>query len=401
MKKQIKLKTGLISRSFALTKLGAKLGKDIYLSKKDDVVEMASEILTSRANYLLDELGLLKGSFLKAGQILSLYSEDLLPPELSKLLSKLQSQNSYLQWDQIKKQIPKELQNVLKIEPDAFAAASIGQVHKAFDNEGKEYALKVQYNGIKKMIDADLKALRALLKIANIIPHGLNLDDIFYEIRQMLVFEMDYQREVQLMERYRKLLPAQYTVPRVYPKTLDDEIALLDLEQRNKLGREFLALFLLELFEWKLIQTDAHAGNYLIKDGKWVLLDFGATKEVSDSTIYFYQQFLKILIDFDEQKLLDLAKEMGAIDLQHSDLHYFIDYCRILSTPFQGKFDWASTDIVKEAMTFSKNFHKKMKFNFLPHENLFIDRKILGVFYMLKKLKVNDNSSNVVKDFLL
>ncbi len=412
MKKLNKLKTGLFSRNLAFAKMASKLGKDLYLSKKEEVSDKIIESIFKRGDLLKNELGELKGSLLKAGQMLSMYSQDLLPKEFSHLLTELQNQTSYLDFEIIKKQIPKNALENLTINPDAIAAASIGQVHSATTASGEKLVLKVQYKNVEKLIDTDLWILRKILSLLKVVPKSYDFDEVFLEIKKMLLNEMDYETEAKNTIRFKEIAHPMFYVPKVYleysnKKTLalefidapsvDEYLEGASEAEKIKLAKDFFTLFLKEIYHWKILQSDAHAGNYFIKDGRWVLIDFGATKEIEDE---LYMSLIDSLFLRDREKLFQALKENGAIDLENTDLDYFWEYIELISTPLQpGLYNWKESDILKQVMSRVKELQTKIKFHRLPHENIFIDRKISGVYFMLTKIGVSIDLHSLFKDF--
>ena len=189
MKELSKLNTGFFKRNLILAKMASQLGKEFFFSSEKEVSNKLGRYLQNKMGSLTEDLGQLKGSLLKAGQILSLYGKELLPPEVENLLEELQSQSSFLSWGQISKQLTPKVLEELVISKSPIAAASIGQVHKAIDKETgkKEYALKIQYKNIQRVIDLDLKALKMLLSFTKVVPKDYNLDNIFKEIKVMLL----------------------------------------------------------------------------------------------------------------------------------------------------------------------------------------------------------------------
>src|SRR5205814_5154898 len=100
----------------------------------------------------------------------------------------------------------------------AFAAASLGQVHRATLKTGERVAVKIQYPGIARTIDADMRNLAALL-----FPHRLGKDWKFIkanfdDIQQHLEAEVDYQREAENLRKAKALFKPEdgIAVPRVY-----------------------------------------------------------------------------------------------------------------------------------------------------------------------------------------
>ncbi|KAK3287569.1 hypothetical protein CYMTET_4929, partial [Cymbomonas tetramitiformis] len=63
-------------------------------------------------------------------------------------------------------------------ERKPFAAASIGQVHRATLLDGQEVAVKVQFPGVARSIDSDLNNLERLIRLGNFLPPGLFIERI-------------------------------------------------------------------------------------------------------------------------------------------------------------------------------------------------------------------------------
>ena len=125
------------------------------------------EELVRNARRLVATLGEMKGAAMKVGQMLSL-QDALLPPEVAAVLRSLQKETPSLPLEMVEDQLAEELGDPLQLfasfEPEAFAAASIGQVHRAVLRDGRQVAVKIQYPGIDRMVEADLGNLRRVLK---------------------------------------------------------------------------------------------------------------------------------------------------------------------------------------------------------------------------------------------
>ena len=110
---------------------------------------------------IANTLGEMKGAVMKVGQIASQY-KDIFPPEVAKAISKLQRQAPAMPFAEIKAQVEKELGKPLDkifkhFDETPFAAASIGQVHKAILPNGEQVVVKVQYPGVDEACESDLK----------------------------------------------------------------------------------------------------------------------------------------------------------------------------------------------------------------------------------------------------
>ncbi len=105
---------------------------------------------------IADTLGEMKGAVMKVGQIASQY-KDIFPPEVAKAISKLQRQAPAMPFAAIQQQVERELGKPLNVafksfEQEPFAAASIGQVHKAVLPSGEQVVVKVQYPGVDEPV---------------------------------------------------------------------------------------------------------------------------------------------------------------------------------------------------------------------------------------------------------
>src|SRR5204863_415655 len=83
------------------------------------------------------------------------------------------------------------------LEEDAFAAASIGQVHRARTHDGRVVAVKVQYPGMAEAVEVDLRNLGMLLPLVKRLAPGLDTQALAGELRERIAEELDYEIEAQ------------------------------------------------------------------------------------------------------------------------------------------------------------------------------------------------------------
>ena len=155
-------------------------------------------------------LGELKGAAMKVGQMASIGS-DVLPKELSNALTKLQKDAPAMSYDVIASQVEAEFGQPPErlfdhFERVPFAAASIGQVHRARTDDGREVVVKVQYPGVDECVDSDLAHLRVALRASGLVSrhHRKGLDGVFHEVRQRLHEELDYCQEADNVRHFRR-----------------------------------------------------------------------------------------------------------------------------------------------------------------------------------------------------
>lgn len=423
MKEIKKLASSKLGRNLKMLKLAAASGKNILFSSDKDLKGKLQSLLSAEADKIVNELGLMKGSIMKVGQMLSLYSGAILPKEITDILTQLENKSYFLAWDEIQKNIDNSIKEKLELDETPLAAASLGQVHKGTIKETQEdIVIKIQYKGVRQGIKNDLQVLKMFLKMSKLIPKNIDLGFVFDEVEKMLWQETDYNLEVEHMQEYAKFvekLPEIYA-PKVYPELCSDkvitqefldgtnlrEIESLNLSQedRNRLGIEFYRLFFHEIFEWGLVQTDPNPANFLLLKGdnvKWGVLDFGATKKLGPELKQMYHKLIFTTLNRDFKAFLELLYHYRYLDPDkefNKDL--FEEYFNIISSPFAGGvYDWGESNIAKDVLKYIPRIVQEVSLLRPPQDIVFIDRKIGGVFFILKLIKAQFNPTKVVETF--
>lgn len=450
-KKLDRIKSNIFSRTVSLAKFSINAGaglagqglNKIFKSDADGAISW-NEFIVEQAENFSKEVGELKGSIMKAGQMLSMYGEHFFPPEVNKYFKTLQQDSPALKWEAIEPLIVKylgaEKYNQLDIEKEPLACASLGQVHRAIiKSTGESVVLKIQYPNVDRAIDSDLRAIRTFIHLLKILPQETTLDPVFEEIKEMLLQESDYEQEAQKTEAFRLRLKndTRFIVPKIYfefsnkriltssyEKGLrieDSLIQSLSQERRNQLAGHFLDLYFHELFIWKDLQTDPHAGNYKIRiaaDGndQWILFDFGATRSYADSFLNAYHRMIKGSLKNDPEMLRCAAKDLKFIyDNDEPELiEKFEEFCLESVEPFlnpddirqkgpidaDGNYDWKNTDLPQRLSKRVLDIIKGYKWRTPPREILFLDRKTGGVFIILSLLKAKMNARPLIIRYL-
>lgn len=414
MKKIKDIKSGLLKRNFGMAKIIYKVGSDFIKEKSDSVIEKGANALAPHSELIFSELAMMKGSALKVGQMLSVYGDYFLPEEFNRILKKLQNQTHYLDFEKIRNNIPNNVFSHLEVETIPFAAASIGQVHKAVDEDKNVIALKVQYPNISKAIGSDMLTLKLILKGMKVLPKNFELSPFLDEVREMMVHEMNYKNELGSHLRFYKLLSGdlRFHVPHLYEEfcsetTLaseyieglrvdSDEIKSLDQNIRNQLACDYFELFLKEFFSFHFVQTDPHYGNYALRlnEGKWqwVLFDFGSVKEITGEISHYYKMMMKACILRDKELYFATIKEMRYFtdSMKEDEKDLLWQNAKLMGDPFQGEiYDWGSATIADDLIKNGMKMFGKVDLDSPPKEIVFLDRKIGGVFMVLKILRAN------------
>src|SRR4029077_10446693 len=118
-------------------------------------------------------------------------------------LAKLRTSAPPMPWEEVEKVLLEEDDGepvsalFAEFEHEAFAAASIGQVHRAELIDGRRVAVKIQYPGIAEALDADLRNMGTIVRLARALAPGLDAKAIAGEIRERMMEELDYEYEAQ------------------------------------------------------------------------------------------------------------------------------------------------------------------------------------------------------------
>lgn len=448
-----RIKTGKLERRMSLASTGVLAGTRAathmwvnMLNPADKRKQRQKEIMAEQTQYVVEELGKLKGSVVKIGQVMATYGQHILPEEISEALHALEEQTAAVEWPVIEQVLLEQLGEdrfaQLDIEQDPIGAASLGQVHRAVHRgDGRQICLKVQYPGVAEAVDSDLDAVVQILRWARLINIGKDFQSWLEEVREMLHREIDYGLEAITTNRFRALLVEddRFVVPEVYfdfssPQVLalsyesgysvsDSKVAQLPQHRRDNLGRNFLDLFLKEVFVWEELQTDPNFGNYRIRpaleeDGmdKIVLLDFGAVQAYPDSFISPVKAMVSGAYQRDITKICTGAVALNMMRDDYPDeVHEsFAQLCIALVEPMnyepealpegalneQGVYRWQHSQLPKRVAKQAAKSAFSKYFAAPPKEFTFLSRKLLGVFSFIAVLDAEFNGKPVLERFV-
>jgi aarF domain-containing kinase len=309
--------------------------------------------ITSDANAdrLAATLCRMRGAALKMGQMLSIQDESLLPPALSRALQQVRQGADAMPKYQVLKQLTEQLgidwrDKFESFDETPFAAASIGQVHRATirDLSGtiRDVVVKVQYPGVASSIESDLKNLTMLVTMTGLAPKGLFLENVIRVGRDELQVECNYINEMANQRKFKELVESDpvlvrngVVVPNVFeeltteqvitseyaPGGTIDKVSNMDQEERDRVGRMILYLAIKELFDWRFMQTDPNWGNFLYNVGtrQTTLIDFGATREYSKEFVDGYLRIVWASANRDEETLMAQSRRMGFLTGEEND----------------------------------------------------------------------------------
>lgn len=188
--KQRKVPSSRIGRMASFGTLFAGLGVGTVNSLAKGVLglggstDMKSALFSpANAERIVDTLCRVRGAALKLGQILSIQDSTIVSPQLVKAFDRVRQAADYMPDWQVNKTLKNEFgsdwQDKFKsFDHKPFAAASIGQVHHAVLPNGMEVAVKIQYPGVAKSIESDIDNLVGMLKVWDVFPPGIFIDNV-------------------------------------------------------------------------------------------------------------------------------------------------------------------------------------------------------------------------------
>lgn len=321
------LKHGFRDRTLPAAALAGRIGLGVL--KRSLRLDGSEESALRQAAALAEQLGSLKGLLMKFGQLAS-YLPGSLPPNAQRLLAKLQSDTAPMAFAQIDEVIAAELGAPAaalfdSFEEMPFAAASIGQVHRA-SLGGRRLAVKVQYPGISRVLERDLKNARLLLQIA-MLPSAADGGELADELRDRVLEECDYTAEAKNQTLFARLLEPIGRVPAVVPERSARRVLAAELvdgagfnefcgtatqRERDRVGATIFAACFRSIFNHCIYNADPHPGNYLFApDGAVVFLDFGCVRRFPVAMIENWKRMAKAIMSGDRDSFRQAAVDAG------------------------------------------------------------------------------------------
>ena len=414
-------KTGILGRSAKILNMAAQVaGQEARHQLKRTINRSleASEGLRTKveqARIITENLSQLKGAVMKAGQLLSIDAADYLPPEALEVLGKLQQDADPVDFsvvqDVLQSELGDRLDRLEQLDPTPAAAASIGQVHRAV-LDGTPVAVKVQYPGIDKSIESDVKMLRRLSQSwMNLTGKRIDLAGLFEEMKDILIQEADYTAEARHLDTYGRLLTAEhrFVVPKPFPEVSSQRVLTMSWEEgqslqawlregqpyaeREWIGRAILDLYCLEFFEWGFVQTDPNPSNFLVRPDRRqiVLLDMGAAMTFDHAFRSQYVDLLAVLGTGDRDAIVQAGVDFDILDPRESAeakalFAELMIYAMGPFTPSRQPFQFRDTDYSKQAREVGQAFTQSLRYSPPPRKLIFLHRKLGGIFNMLKRM---------------
>jgi predicted unusual protein kinase regulating ubiquinone biosynthesis (AarF/ABC1/UbiB family) len=418
-----KTNSGALARGFRLGKLGIKLAGSYLGYQAQNLLlgegerpQRQTRFQQQASRRVREELGHLKGPAMKLGQLASMGSGTLLPEaleELANLQMRAPGMHASLARAQFKSALGKYPEELFReFDPEPFASASLGQVHRGITINGDAVAIKIQYPAIRSAIENDFKLFRSMTlpgRVTGHIPAAL-----LAEFERGLLEETDYLHEAQNVEFFRQELKglAYLAIPRVYHELSGDRVLTMSFTEgaplrgflrekpsaaiRNLVGERLVEMYYTQLHWLKALHADAHPGNYLFRsDGRIGLVDFGCVKrlrlemtEIMNSLINrswrssdaATRRFLGLV----EGTKIPLHRARKLLPMAEASA----DFLFPLGPPANPEVNFCDPKLLELAASNSKRVLRDRLFN---PEFTFVSRTELGLFHLLHELgaKVN------------
>ena len=440
MKTLNKIPTGKLERTSSLLKAGAKVGVNYIkyygnkITKDKNEEEALKALNEDNASDIYDSLKELKGSALKVAQMLSM-EKNILPQAYVEKFSLSQFSVPPLSGALVKKTFRKYFgknpEDIFdQFTPESVNAASIGQVHKA-KKDNNNFAVKIQYPGVRESISSDLKMIKPIaMKMFNIKKEGS--ESYFQEVENKLFEETDYDLELKrsqdISEKCSHLPNLQF--PKYYPEFSCERIITMDWmngkhfseftkqdnsqEDLNKIGQTLWDFYMYQMHILKKVHADPHPGNFLVSDDeKLLVIDFGCIKEIPND---FYQPYFELAKNENLNNPEIFREKLYQLEILRSDdsaqeqaffTKLFYELLELFTRPFNADhFDFSDENFFQEIADLVKCYVNLSDMNGMNSNRgskhfIYLNRTFFGLYNMMHDLKAKNIEINHYKKFIL
>ncbi|MGN6255149.1 MAG: ABC1 kinase family protein [Solirubrobacterales bacterium] len=383
---------------------------------------------------MVGALGQMKGAAMKLGQFASFIDTEFIPEEYREIyqeqLAKLRTDAPAMPWEKVEKVLLEEYDGeslselFAEFEEEAFAAASIGQVHRAELLDGRRVAVKIQYPGIAEALDADLRNAGTIVRLARAIAPGLDAKAIAEELRERVMEELDYEYEAQNQRTFSRAYrehPFIY-VPEVVTRLSRrrvlvtelvegmgfEEIKQLPHAERSRFGEIVFRGSFGSIYHLQHFNADPHPGNYiLMEDGRVAFLDFGMTKKLDREQILLEQRAFDAASRNDPEAFRRALHDLGFVKKPSKlDAERLLDHMRVVGGWFvmeDRELEITPRRVMKiiEATNDPRSeFFDLMRRESLPADELMGRRMEIGVVAVLGQLRAKRNWHRIAREWV-
>jgi len=440
MAEDSKIPKGRLRRSAKLGSIVGMQGARYAGTKATNVArseEEGKEKLEQRhletAMKMVGALGQMKGAAMKLGQFASFIDTEFIPDEYREIyqeqLAKLRTDAPAMPWEKVEKVLEEEYEGeplselFTEFEPEAFAAASIGQVHRAELLDGRPVAVKIQYPGIAEALDADLRNAGTIVRLARALAPGLDASEIAKELRERVMEELDYEYEAQNQRSFARAYrdhPFIY-VPEVITRLSRRRVLVTELveglgfeqvkglphEERSRFGEIVFRGSFGSIYHLQHFNADPHPGNYvLLADGRVAFLDFGMTKKLDHEQIVLEQRAVDAAFHEDPELLRKALHDLGFVkNPSKLDAERLMEHTKAVSGWFleDREIEISARRVMKIIESTNdprSEYYDLMRRESLPADELMGRRMEIGVVAVLGQLRAKRNWHRIMREWI-
>jgi len=400
---------------------------------EDEARERLEQRHVETAMKMVGALGQMKGAAMKLGQFASFIDTEFLPPEYAEIyqeqLAKLRTDAPAMPWEKVVKVLEEEYDGeplselFSEFETEAFAAASIGQVHRAELLDGRAVAVKIQYPGIAEALDADLRNAGTIVRLARALAPGLDAKEIAKELRERVMEELDYEYEAQNQRTFSRAYrdhPFIY-VPEVVTRLSRRRVLVTELvegigfeqvkelpdEERSRFGEIVFRGSFGSIYHLQHFNADPHPGNYvLLADGRVAFLDFGMTKRLDAEQIELEQRAIDAASRRDPDALREALHELGFVkNPSKFDAERLMDHVMAVGGWYMEDRDVELTPervmkVIESTSDPRSEYYDLMRRENLPADELMGRRMETGVLAVLAQLRACRNWHRISREWI-
>lgn len=413
--------TGRLSRLWSLGTLQAKIVA-AYMAwwlrsgfkDADSKRRGLDETHVAAAMQVLSRMTYMRGAVMKLGQIIA-HCPNVTPTSFASVLSRLHMDAPPMHFALLREHVQRELgaspeELFEEFEVEAFAAASLGQVHRArLAGTGQRVAIKIQYPGIARTIQSDIRNLKAAGFPMRLSGEWENLLAQYEAIQSMLEKEVDYIQEAAFLVEARATLAGleDIVVPRVIPEFSTERVLTMEYLEgahldeylasnpsqadRARRGAQIARTVFRLWYSGRTIYADPHPGNFLfLPDGRMALLDLGCCHHFSDEEFQYVLQVEASLDGTDEEFVAAIARgcAMTVDEIEPERLELMREYCDWVWAPLrcEGPFDFGKDGQFERGAKIYGEFTKRRWTRSMP-VNVWLNKVFFGVRAMLCRLE--------------
>lgn len=380
----------------------------------DERQRRLNEVHLKAAVQLLGTMATLRGAVMKVGQLLA-HWPGVAPEEFADVLGRLHFQAPPMHYSLVREQVRAELgaepaELFAEFEPEAAAAASLGQVHRArLKGSGRPVAVKVQYPGIARTIREDVANVRTLLLPLRMGQDALNVTDQLDDIRRMLELETDYVEEAENLRIARRALAglADVVVPGVHEGLSSARVLTMDWiegehlpgllarspsqEERDRWGALITRASMRLCYSVHMLHADLHPGNFVfMPDGRLGFIDFGCVRRYTPEEVDYLTEAERAGRGSPEAVRKAIIRGGDLTPAQQRDeerlraLQEWYDWC-MLPTRMDEAFDFSDDAYIRRGMELWRVVMRKRYVRSLPVNN-WLAKNFIGLRAMLYRL---------------